>query len=260
VYEFIKTEQTDNIGIIVLNRPDVLNAWHRPMRDEMAEALGNYENDPAIRAIILTGTGNRAFCAGQDFGEAKNFDPQGAERWIEEWRSLYGLIRSLSIPLIAALNGVAAGSGFQVALLADIRIGHPGVTMGQPEINSGILSITGPWIMREMLGLSRTIELTLTGRMMAAEECRDIGLIHKLVAREDLMDEAVSLARELAAKPAVAMRLDKKRFREVTEASFQEALDAAVRYHHESYATGEPQATMENFLEEHAARRNNAVE
>lgn len=260
MFEFIKTEETDNIGIITLNRPDVLNAWHKPMRDEIAEALENYENDQAIRAIILTGSGDRAFCAGQDFGEAKTFDPHGAELWIEEWRSLYGLIRSLSIPLIAALNGVAAGSGFQVALLADIRIGHPGVTMGQPEINSGILSVTGPWIMREMLGLSRTIELTLTGRMMEAKECRDIGLIHKLVDRQELMNEAISTARLLAKKPPVAMRLDKQRFREVTEASFQEALDAAVRYHHESYATGEPQATMENFLEEHAARRNDRVD
>ena len=255
MFEFIKTEEKDNIGIITLNRPDVLNAWHKPMRDEIAHALKNYENDQAIRAIILTGTGDRAFCAGQDFGEAKSFDPQGAERWIEEWRNLYGLIRSLTIPLIAALNGVAAGSGFQVALLADIRIGHPGVTMGQPEINSGILSITGPWIMREMLGLSRTIELTLSGRMMGAKECQHIGLIHKLVAREELMAEAISMARMLAQKPPVAMRLDKQRFREITEASFQEALDAAVRYHHESYSTGEPQATMQKFLEERAARR-----
>lgn len=255
MFEFIKTEEMDNIGIITLNRPHVLNAWHKPMRDEIAAVLQRFETDPAIRAIILTGEGDRAFCAGQDFGEAKNFDPHGAELWIEEWRRLYDLIRSLSIPLIAALNGVAAGSGFQVALLADIRIGHPGVTMGQPEINSGILSITGPWIMREMLGLSRTIELTLTGRMMDAAECQHIGLIHKLVDREELMKEALAAARILASKPPVAMRLDKKRFREVTEASFQEALDAAVRYHHESYATGEPQATMDKFLDEHAARR-----
>ncbi|MGD8522362.1 MAG: enoyl-CoA hydratase/isomerase family protein [Desulfobacterales bacterium] len=255
MFEFIKTEEISNIGIITLNRPDILNAWHKPMRDEIAEALEHYESDQVIRAIIMTGTGDRAFCAGQDFEEAKNFDPHGAELWIEEWRSLYGLIRSLTIPLIAALNGIAAGSGFQVALLADIRIGHPEVTMGQPEINSGILSITGPWIMREMLGLSRTIELTLTGRMMDAQECQHIGLIHKLVPREELMNEAISMARMLAKKPPVAMRLDKQRFQEVTEASFQEALDAAVRYHHESYATGEPQAIMKKFLEEHAARR-----
>ena len=260
MFEFIKTEKIENVGIITLNRPEVLNAWHKPMRDEITAALEQYENDPAIRAIILTGTGDRAFCAGQDFNEAKDFDPDGAEGWIEEWRRLYGLIRSLSIPLIAALNGVAAGSGFQVALLADIRIGHPGVRMGQPEINSGILSITGPWIMREMLGLSRTIELTLSGRMMNAEECWQVGLIHKLVSRDELMQEALDTARMLAKKPPVAMRLDKKRFREVTEESFQEALDAAVRYHHESYATGEPQTIMAKFLEERAAKRNNKVD
>ena len=127
--------------------------------------------------------------------------------------------------------------------------------MGQPEINSGILSITGPWIMREMLGLSRTIELTLSGRMMDAKECHHIGLIHKLVSRQELMKESIDMARMLAQKPPVAMRLDKQRFKEVTEASFQEALDAAVRYHHQSYATGEPQATMKKFLEEHAVKR-----
>ena len=258
--EFIKTEEIETIGIITLNRPDVLNAWHKPMREEISAALETYENDSAIRAIILTGTGDRAFCAGQDFNEAKNFDPDSALDWIEEWRSLYSLIRSLSIPLIAALNGVAAGSGFQVALLADLRIGHPGVKMGQPEINSGILSITGPWIMREMLGLSRTIELTLSGRMMDAEECQQIGLIHKLVPRDALMTEALNMARMLAQKPPVAMRLDKQRFREVTEDSFQEALDAAVRYHHKSYATGEPQAIMAKFLEERAAKRKNGVD
>jgi enoyl-CoA hydratase/carnithine racemase len=260
VYDFIKTEETDNIGIVRLNRPEVLNAWHKPMRDEITNALKAYEFDRATRAIIITGTGNRAFCAGQDFGEAKNFDPVSAEGWIEEWRSLYGLIRSLTIPLVAALNGVAAGSGFQVALLADIRIGHPGVSMGQPEINSGILSITGPWIMREMLGLSRTIELTLSGRMMEAQECQHIGIIHKLVPREELMKEAIKTASMLAKKPPVAMRLDKKRFREVTEASFQEALDAAVRYHHESYASGEPQAIMEEFLQDRAAKRRSSAD
>jgi enoyl-CoA hydratase/carnithine racemase len=260
VLEFIETKEIENIAIITLNRPEVLNAWHKPMRDEIRATLERYEKDPAIRAIILTGAGDRAFCAGQDFNEAKNFDPEGAEVWIEEWRRLYGLIRSLSIPLIAALNGVAAGSGFQVALLADIRVGHPEVRMGQPEINSGILSITGPWIMREMLGLSRTIELTLSGRMMEAEECRQIGLIHRLVPREGLMKEALSTARMLAQKPPHAMRLDKRRFREVTEESFQEALDAAVRYHHESYATGEPQAIMAKFLAEHAAKRKDEVD
>jgi enoyl-CoA hydratase/carnithine racemase len=255
MYQFILTREEDSVGGITLNRPQVLNAWHRPMRNELMDALTNYENDANIRAIVLTGAGHRAFCAGQDLHEAQTFDPDGAEGWIEEWRILYGLIRSLTKPLVVALNGLAAGSGFQAALLADIRIGHPGVSMGQPEINSGIASITGPWIMKEILGLSRTIELTLSGRMMEAAECRQIGIIHKLVPAADVWQEAMATARDLAAKPQVAMRINKRRFKEMTEQSFQEALDAAVRFHRESYASGEPHQIMQKFFDERAARR-----
>ena len=254
MYEFIETRKEDNIGIITLNRPKTLNAWHKPMRDELVDALNSFESNIKIRSILLTAVGDKAFCAGQDLGEAKTFDPDRAEAWIEEWRIVYGTIRGLTKPLVVALNGLAAGSGFQVALLADIRIGHPGVKMGQPEINSGIASITGPWIMKEMLGLSRTIELALTGRMMEAEECYQIGLIHKLVPREQVMKEALDTAKVLASKPQVAMRLTKQRFREVTEESFQEVLGAAVRIHREGYATGEPQAVMQEFLDERAAK------
>lgn len=224
------------------------------MRDELVDALNSFESNIKIRSILLTAVGEKAFCAGQDLGEAKTFDPDRAEAWIEEWRIVYGTIRGLTKPLVVALNGLAAGSGFQVALLADIRIGHPGVKMGQPEINSGIASITGPWIMREMLGLSRTIELALTGRMMEAEECYQIGLIHKLVPREQVMKEALDTAKVLASKPQIAMRLTKQRFREVTEESFQEVLEAAVRIHREGYATGEPQAVMQEFFDERAAK------
>lgn len=254
MYEFIETRKEDNIGIITLNRPKTLNAWHKPMRDELVDALNSFESNIKIRSILLTAVGDKAFCAGQDLGEAKTFDPDRAEAWIEEWRIVYGTIRGLTKPLVVALNGLAAGSGFQVALLADIRIGHPGVKMGQPEINSGIASITGPWIMKEMLGLSRTIELALTGRMMEAEECYQIGLIHKLVPREQVMKEALDTAKVLASKPQVAMRLTKQRFREVTEESFQEVLEAAVRIHREGYATGEPQAVMQGFFDERAAK------
>jgi len=105
-----------------------------------------------------------------------------------------------------------------------------------------------------MLGLSRTIELALTGRMMEAEECYQIGLIHKLVPREQVMKEALDTAKVLASKPQIAMRLTKQRFREVTEESFQEVLEAAVRIHREGYATGEPQAVMQGFLDERAAK------
>ena len=253
--DFILSEVRGPVGILTLNRPDKLNAWNAPMRSRLIEALEELEADETVRAIILTGAGDRAFGAGQDLNETKTFDPDRAELWMGEWERLYDLIRSLSKPIIAALNGVAAGSAFQVALLCDLRIGHDGVTMGQPEINSGIASVTGPWIMREMIGIARTIDLTLTGRMMAAEECFRIGLINRVVPQDKVMEAALALATELAGKPPVAMRLNKARFREVTEESFRECLKAGIRNQREAYATGEPARMMEEFLAKRAARK-----
>ncbi|ASQ06542.1 enoyl-CoA hydratase/isomerase family protein [Sinorhizobium meliloti] len=252
---YILIDKRDSVAIITLNRPKILNAWHAPMRLQLIEAFVELEADRTVRAIVLTGAGDRAFCAGQDLNEAKTFDGDTGSAWIAEWERLYGAIRSLSKPLIAALNGVAAGSAFQVALLCDFRIGHAAVRMGQPEINSGIASVTGPWIMREMLGLARTTDLTLSGRFMDAEECHAIGIINQIVPAETVLGAALSLALELGRKPPVAMRLDKHWLREMTESGFRECLDAAVRIHREAYASGETALMMEKFLAERASRK-----
>src|SRR6185369_3968917 len=127
-------DRTRRVGVITLNKPAKLNAWDRPMRDEIVAALRGYDADDAIGAVVMTGSGDRAFSAGQDFAEAHSFDQDRAEEWIREWETFYGLLRSLTKPIVMALNGTAAGSAFQVALLGDIRVGHSGVTMGQPEI------------------------------------------------------------------------------------------------------------------------------
>jgi enoyl-CoA hydratase len=246
--DFVLAEQRNAVQLITLNRPAVLNAWHSQMRSALVAVLTDAENDPATAAIVLTGAGERAFGAGQDLNETKTFDPDRAEQWIGEWERLYDCIRSLSKPLIIALNGLAAGSAFQLALLGDFRIGHDGVTMGQPEINSGIASTTGPWIMMEMIGLARTTDLTLSGRMMQASECLAIGLINRLVPREEVLSSALALADQLAGKPRLAMKLNKQRFREVTESRFRDALSAGVRNQRIAYEDGEPNRMMEQFL------------
>ena len=112
--------------------------------------------------------------------------PERYYAWHAAMRSevMYGAIRELDEPIVAALNGVAAGSAFQVALLCDVRVGHSESRMGQAEINAGIPSTLGPWLMQMSLGLSRTVELTLTGRMMDGDECYRIGLLHHLVPNE----------------------------------------------------------------------------
>jgi enoyl-CoA hydratase/carnithine racemase len=245
---FILLSVSDGIATITLNRPERLNAWHAPMREEIIAALGRFDADPDVRALIMTGAGDRAFCAGQDLEEAHGFDEARVELWIREWETFYSALRGLTKPLVMAINGVAAGSAFQVALLGDVRVGHPGIRMGQPEIDAGIASVTGPWIMREMLGMSRTVELTLTARLMEADECRAIGLLHHVVPAEQVLAKAREIAAALAAKPPVAMRLDKQRFREMTEAGFRDTIEAAIRIHRESYASGEPARMMEAFF------------
>ncbi len=246
--QYIVAERHETVGLIRLNRPERLNAWTVSMRNEIINVLNSFEADPTLRAIIMTGTGDRAFCAGQDLEEAHGFSVDEAEIWIRGWGTFYSALRYLSKPLVIALNGIAAGSAFQAALLGDIRVGHAGVRMGQPEINSGIASVTGPWIMNLMLGMSRTTELTLTGRLMDAEECHRIGLIHHIVEQPDVLKKSFEIAKELGAKPPVAMRLNKARLCEMTEPSFLEAIEAAIRHHRVSYESNEPQRMVEAFF------------
>ncbi|HVZ45189.1 MAG TPA: enoyl-CoA hydratase/isomerase family protein [Ramlibacter sp.] len=247
--ELIVVERHDAVGVVRINRPEKLNAWTGAMRDDIMSALRAFDADASVRAIVMTGTGDKAFCAGQDLQEAHDFTVDEAEAWIRSWEDLYSVLRGLSRPLVMALNGVAAGSAFQAALMGDIRVGHRGVKMGQPEINSGIASITGPWIMNLMLGMSRTVELTLTGRLMDAEECRQLGILHHIVEPEQVLERSIAIARELGAKPPVAMGIDKAWFREMTEASFRQTIEAAIRHHRKSYESNEPARMMEAFYE-----------
>src|SRR5262245_23445973 len=212
---------------------------------------------PRARALLLTAAADRPFPAGQDLHETEKFQSgSDGANWFQSWRDFYTSIRDLDKPCLAALNGVAAGSAFQAAMLTDVRVGHASVRMGQAEINSGIPSVTGPMLMLPRIGLSRTIELTLTGRMMEEGECRAIGLIHYLVDRpEQVMGKTREVAETMAAKPAVAMRLTKARLRQVTQAAFDEAFTNGSVYQAEAFASGEPQAAMRIFFAQRAARR-----
>jgi enoyl-CoA hydratase len=246
--EFVLRSEENGVVTLSLNRPSLLNAWHKPMRDELVAYLTSCGSSEQVGAIVLTGVGSRAFSAGQDLNEARHFDADRAEEWIREWETLYGVLRNLEKPVVVALNGLAAGSAFQVALLADMRIGHANVTMGQPEINSGIASVTGPWILRELVGMARTIDLVLTGRMVPADECLQMGLLNRVVPERDVLSTAQKIAGDLAAKPKGAMRLTKHRLREMTQANFEETIAAAIRIHRDAYGSGEPSQQMERFL------------
>jgi len=219
------------------------------MADETQAALAELNADPACKAIVLTGAGDKAFCAGMDIQLLREFDAAGAADWMDRLRAFYQSIRDLDKPCIAAVNGVAAGAGYQAALVADIRVGHAQARMGQTEINIGLPSIVGAHIMSQQLGHMRTVELTLSGRLMDGDEAYRLGLFHHLVPADDVLKKAYAVAEELAAKPPIAMKLTKQRLREVTQPGFDAAIEAGKRLQAEAFATGEPQAVAAAFFE-----------
>ncbi|MCZ6558478.1 MAG: enoyl-CoA hydratase/isomerase family protein [SAR324 cluster bacterium] len=244
----VLVEKQGGIATVTLNRPEALNAFNSQLRRDLAANLGDLNRDETVRGLVLTGSGNRAFSAGVDLKEAQHVQVADIEAWFGEMRDVYQAIRLLDKPLVVALNGISAGAGFQVALVSDIRVGHPGTRMGQPEINAGIPSVMGSFWMSLHLSLSLNLDLSLTGRLMDAEECQRVGLLNHLVPSGELMAKALSVAGELAAKPPTAMRRTKQRFREMTQPAFDEAYRAAVLGQQECYKNGEPQRAIADFI------------
>lgn len=251
----VQVERRDGLALLTFNRPGALNALNQALRRGIADALGELGTDGAVRGIVLTGAG-RAFAAGVDLQEAATVTPEGVEAWYAEMCEIYAAIRAVEKPVVAAVNGVAAGAGFQMALVSDLRVGCPATRMGQPEINAGIPSVMGSFWMSLHLPLSLNMELSYTGRLMDSGECQRLGLLNRLTENaETLVPEALRAAAELAEKPPLAFVNTKRRFREVTQVAFEEAFGAAVAGQRAGYAAGEPQAVMARFLAERAARK-----
>ena len=239
----------NNIAFIILNNPNILNACDYQMRSEIITKLKKIKSNKNTKALIITGKGNKAFCSGQDLKEINKFNTsKKVEQWINQFKVLYREIRSLEIPSIAAINGVAAGSGFQLALLADIRVSYPKTRMGQVEINSGIVSVIGPWIIEKVLGLSKAIELSITGKLINGNEAYKIGAINYLTKQKDVLNRSISIAKDLATKPKHAMILTKKNLWEMYNKDFDMIFKRAKVYHQKSFKLGDPVKGSKKFL------------
>jgi len=225
---FVDISRHQSVSILTLRRPDVMNAWHLPMRREILEVLKGVEEDAESRALVVTGAGDRAFGAGADVKEPPPALDE-IEAWVDEFAAFFEAFRRLRKPTIAALNGVAAGSAFQLALMLDFRVAHPGVRMGQPEIKSAVASAMGPWIIREALGARYAADLALSGRLMEFAECERLGLFQRVVPADEVLRAAVQLADGLTASPARAIALTRDRLRELGQPGFDAAVAAWKR-------------------------------
>jgi 2-(1,2-epoxy-1,2-dihydrophenyl)acetyl-CoA isomerase len=225
-FESIRLETANAVATITLNRPQELNALDRSMKTELLAGLRSVERDRAVRALVLTGEG-RAFCAGQDLRE-----PFGGQHptLADELRLRYNpvilAITRLSKPVIAAVNGVAAGAGCSLALACDLRLAASGASFVLAFGRVGLVPDSGAsWFLPRIVGQARAAELALLGDPVSAEDAARIGLVNRVVAAESLLDEARALAVRLAEGSPLAMALTKRALRYSAAASLEAALE-----------------------------------
>lgn len=239
----------EGIALVSLNRPQALNAINEDIRRALPPALGALNADKSVRAVLLRGAGERAFSAGQDLAEGARYTIDDVERWFTELHAAYAAVRAMDKPTVAAVLGVAAGAGYQIALYCDLRVTHAEARIGQPEVKTGLGSILGTSLMMWHLPFGINAELSLTGDLISGERAYQLGLVNALVARESVLDEALARARVLAERPPNAIRLTKQRMRELTQAQFEDILVAAKRDQRLAYESGEPQRTMPRLMQ-----------
>jgi enoyl-CoA hydratase/carnithine racemase len=242
-------ERRGSTAVVTLNRPQALNAVNAEMREALIAALAELNRDDTTRVVTITGGGQRAFCSGQDLNETARYSVEDIDQWLSRQHAMYRAVRDLDKPCITAWNGVAAGAGYQIGLCSDLRIGFPEMKLGQPEIHAGLASVVGSYLMTLHLGLSQNAQMSLTGELIGGQRAYELGLINYLVPRDQVLQKSLALAADLAKLGATAVRLTKQRFRELTQAGFDGALEAAKKAQREAYVSGEPQAAMRTFLE-----------
>src|SRR2546422_9198782 len=248
MYRDIVWEQTENVVVITLNRPRVLNALNRALKGELGDALTRIKDDPEIRAVILTGAGDQAFSAGQDLTETKDMSGPEAEEWVREDELLYDRVRMLDVPVIAAVNGWAMGAGCQLALLADVRLSSENARYGLPEIRDGIPAVFGLELLWNTIGMSRALYLVLSGESLDARQAQEAGLTVKVVAPAERLLKAEALARTLAGHAPIAMKQNKQNARRRTEADFRACARFCESAHHAAFSAGDAKRGMEAFL------------
>ena len=238
---------------VILDRPQRLNALDGALRLGIAETMHEASSDDSLGAIVITGRGDRAFCAGQDLNESAELQAEAAPAWMETWKRFFTGISGCTKPIVAAVNGTAAGAGLQLMLMADVRLAVPGARLLMAEVNVGLPAIAGSCLLDIHLGQSRMRDLVLSGDAFTAEQAKSWGLVQEICPREALSTRAREMATVLAGKPPLAMKLTVGFLRNRLRERLAEAERAAAAYQSEAIASGQPQRAMQQFLAAKAA-------
>jgi len=246
----VKVAAEEGIAVVTIDRPPV-NALSRQVVEELDRCLEALKTDPAVKVVILTGGGSFAFVAGADIKEIANLrSGQEATAVAAQGQSVIMKLQRLGKPVIAAINGVCLGGGNELAMACHLRIAGDRARFGQPEINLGIIpGFGGTQRLPRLIGKAKAIELTLTGDLMTAQEAHRLGLVNHVVPQDQVMKAAKDLARKIASKGQVAVRLALQAIEEGRGQSLDEGLATEAKLFGQVAETEDCKEGVKAFLE-----------
>jgi enoyl-CoA hydratase len=254
-YETIIAEVRGKVGLITLNRPKALNALNSQVLSELTAALGAFDADHGIGAIVITGS-DKAFAAGADIKEMQN--KTYVEAFLEDFFAGWDNVRRVRKPLIAAVAGYALGGGCELAMMCDFIIAADNARFGQPEITLGVMpGMGGSQRLTRAVGKAKAMDMCLTGRMMDAAEAERSGLVSRVVPAAGLLDEALAAAAKIADFSLPSVMMAKEAVNRAFETTLAEGLRFEKRLFHSMFALDDQTEGMSAFVEKRKANFTN---
>ncbi len=249
-YQTLLYQKKDGIGTVTLNRPDKRNALNSTVYKELYDIFEAIKNDDEVRVVILTGAGDRAFCAGSDVAEMQNMGPLEIQKFMATIRKTSDFIYALTKPTIAAINGYALGGGNELAMCCDLRIASEKARFGQPEITLGLIpGASGTQRLPRLVGAAKAKEMIFTGDLIDAGTALNLGLVNKVVPPEKLMEEALALAAKLAGMSGPVLAMAKMAINTGLDTDLASGLNMEAKCNALCFATEDQKEGMKAFLE-----------
>ena len=247
--EFITYEQEGQVGIVTINRPKALNALNSQVLEEIEAAFKAIDLD-AVRAVILTGAGEKSFVAGADIGEMSTLTKAEGEAFGKKGNDVFRMIETFPIPVIAAVNGFALGGGCEISMSCDIRICSENAVFGQPEVGLGITpGFGGTQRLARLVGPGMAKQMIYTARNIKADEAFRIGLVNAVYPQEELMAAAKKMAAGIAKNAPIAVRNCKKAINEGLDADMDQAIVIEEKLFGDCFETEDQKYGMAFFLD-----------
>jgi enoyl-CoA hydratase len=254
-YENILIEKKNSIAYVTVNRHKVLNALNMATMEDLRRAFHDIKQDSAIRVVIMSGSGEKAFIAGADIGELAKNDAVAAKEYTHRGQSVLNLIENLGKPVIACINGFALGGGCEIAMACTMRLASENAKFGQPEVKLGIIpGYGGTQRLPRLVGKGIAMQLVLAGEMITAQEAHRIGLVNEVVAAADLVPRAEAIAQKIIANAPLAVQWAMEAVNKGMEMTLSEGLYLEATLFGLCCATEDKKEGTSAFLEKRAAQ------